>query len=201
MNRILLGTAAILTVVAGTLLVLTFSPDNATNGAVETGTVNVATIGGDFTLTDENGNVFTRADLLGKPSALFFGFTHCPDVCPTTLYELSALMERLGPAADDMNFVFVSVDWEADGPAELAQYTSAFDERIIGLSGTEAQIDQITQAYRVFYEKVPTDDGYTIDHQASVYLMDADGEFRSTITYMEDPDVALQKLQLLVGDA
>jgi protein SCO1/2 len=121
----------------------------------------VASIGGPFTLTRSDGRTVTERDFLDKPTAIFFGFTFCPEVCPTTLYELSGLIRDLGPEADRMNFAFVSVDWERDGPEELASYTSAFDSRIQGLSGTEAEIEAVTRAYRVYYKRVPVEGGET----------------------------------------
>jgi protein SCO1/2 len=161
----------------------------------------VAAIGGPFTLTGEDGRKVTQADLLGKPTAMFFGFTSCPEVCPTTLHELSGLIRKLGPAADRLNFVFVSVDWERDGPAELASYISAFDERIQGLSGTQAEIEAVARAYKVYYARIPVEGGYTIDHTASVFLMDRDGKFAGTLSYGEAPDTMLAKLQRLAQDA
>ncbi|QPC44120.1 SCO family protein [Kaustia mangrovi] len=161
-----------------------------------------ADIGGPFTLTDKTGRTVTEADFKGKPSAIFFGFTFCPDVCPTTLYELSGAMEELGADADRMNVVFVSVDWERDGPEELERYVSAFDDRIRGLSGTKDEIERITRAYRVYYKRVPTEDGedYTIDHSALVYLMDSDGRFFGTISYNESPEMMLGKLKRLIAE-
>jgi protein SCO1/2 len=161
----------------------------------------VADIGGPFTLTDETGKRVTEADLLGKPSAIFFGFTYCPDVCPTTLYELSGLIEKLGPEADRINWV-ISVDWERDGPEELAVYLTSFDQRIRGFSGTKEQIETVTKAYKVYYERRPTEDGkdYTINHTASVLLMDKDGRFVATLAYDENPDMRLSKLQRLAAN-
>lgn len=187
--------------VAGSMFALTLlSDDDQTTNAQGTG---IASVGGPFSLTDEDGTRVTEADLLGKPTAIFFGFTFCPDVCPTTLFELTSYIEELGPEADKLNYVFVSVDWERDGPEELATYTSAFDERIRGFSGTEAEIAAVAKAYRVFYQRIPTEDGedYTIDHTASVYLMDGEGRFVGTISYDEDPDNALAKLRRLAEAA
>jgi len=162
----------------------------------------VASIGGPFTLTRGDGKAVTERDFLGKPTAIFFGFTFCPEVCPTTLYELSGLIQDLGPEADRMNFAFVSVDWERDGPKELAGYTSAFDSHIQGLSGTEAEVEAVTKAYRVYYKRVPVEGGdYTIDHTASVYLMDKDGRFVGTLAYGEARDTMLEKLKRLVAGA
>jgi protein SCO1/2 len=192
------GAAAIvLTLVGFTALVNSRQASPA--GQIVTG---VASIGGPFALTRGDGKAVTEKDFLGKPTAIFFGFTFCPEVCPTTLYELSGRIKELGPAADKMNFAFVSVDWERDGPKELASYTSAFDSHIQGLSGTEAEIETVTKAYRVYYKRVPVDGGdYTIDHTASVYLMDKDGQFVGTLAYGEARDTMLEKLKRLVAGA
>ncbi|WP_295813240.1 SCO family protein [uncultured Nitratireductor sp.] len=187
--------ALVLAIVA--VATMNLSPSGQSGGGSGT-----ADIGGAFTLTGEDGTIVTEADFVGKPTAIFFGFTFCPDVCPTTLYELSGLIEALGPDADKLNYAFVSVDWQRDGPAELARYTSSFDDRIRGLAGTEEQIEAITKAYRVYYKKIPTDDGdYTIDHTASVYLMDGEGGFVGTLSYGEAHDSMLEKLKRLAASA
>lgn len=160
----------------------------------------VATVGGPFTLTGTDGQTVTEKELLGKPSAIFFGFTFCPEVCPTTLSELSALAEQLGPDADRLNLVFISVDAERDGPAEMKQYLTAFDNRIIGLTGTPDQIDAAAKAFKIYYTKVPLEGGdYTMDHTASVLLMDAKGKFFGTMAYEEEMTVMLAKLKRLVS--
>ncbi|MDQ0327057.1 protein SCO1/2 [Rhodopseudomonas julia] len=164
--------------------------------------VGVAAIGGPFTLVDEEGRTVTAEDFRGKPTVIYFGFTFCPDVCPTTLYELSGLIKRLGDDAEKLNFVFVSVDWERDGPEKMKDYVSAFDPHIRGLSGNEQQIEEIAKAYKIYYKKVPTEDGdYTIDHTASVYLMDQDGKFVGTLNYGEDSDSMFAKLKRLAENA
>ena len=161
----------------------------------------VATVGGPFTLSGTEGQEVTEKDLLGKPSAVFFGFTFCPDVCPTTLFELASLMEQLGNDADRINFVFISVDSGRDGPKEMKEYLGAFDDRIIGLTGTEEQIDIVTKAYKVYYARVPVEGGdYTMDHTASVLLMDSNGQFFGTMAYEEASDVMLAKLKRLIGE-
>lgn len=160
-----------------------------------------ALIGGPFSMVDDRGTRVTQADLVGKPTALFFGFTYCPDVCPTTLFELSALMEQLGPDADAMNFVLVSVDPERDTPQILHEYVQAFDKRFRAFTGTPEEVRQIAEAYKVQYRRVETEGGYTMDHTASVYLMDAQNAFSGTITSHEDPATALAKLQRLIDNS
>lgn len=162
----------------------------------------IAEVGGPFQLLDTTGKPVTEQDLLGKPTVLFFGFTFCPEVCPTTLHELSGLMKELGPDADALNVVFVSVDPERDTPDQLREYLSLFDPRIRGFTGTEDQVERIAKAYRVYYQRVPLEGGgYTMDHTASVYLMNPEGRFTGTIAYGEAHDTALAKLTRLAGMA
>ena len=157
-------------------------------------------IGGPFSLTDHRGRAVTERDFRGRPMAVFFGFTYCPDVCPTTLTEMTGFIEALGPDADRIQWVFVSVDAERDTPQAMASYLEAFDRRIIGLTGTEAQIAAAANGFRVFYRRVPLEGvGYTMDHSASVFLLDAEGRFAGTVDYKESERVALEKLRMLVG--
>lgn len=164
-------------------------------------TTGTAKVGGPFVLTGTDGKPRTEKDLLGKPSAIFFGFTFCPEVCPTTLFELTTLADQLGEDADKLNFVFISVDADRDGPEEMKQYLQSFDERIIGLTGTPEQIDAAAKAFRIYYAKVPLDGGdYTMDHTASVLLMNAQGEFFGTMAYEEEMNVMLTKLKRLINE-
>jgi protein SCO1/2 len=158
-----------------------------------------AEVGGPFELTTHEGERLSSADLKGRPFALFFGFTHCPDVCPTTLLELSNVIRELGPDADRMRFLFVTVDTERDTPEHLKLYLSNFDPRIVGLVGTPEETAAVAKAYRAFYEKVPTKEGFTYNHTALVYLMGPDGRLAGTITYQEPQDVQVKKLRRLIG--
>ena len=161
---------------------------------------NVASIGGPFSLTDQHGETVTEADLKGHPSAMFFGYTFCPEVCPTTLLEMTSMMEKLGPDADKLKVYFVTVDPERDTQSVLAEYLQAFDPRIVGLTGSREAIDQALSAYRVFSRKVERDKGpYLMDHTAGVYLLNSDGTFTGTIAYQEDEETAMAKLERLVG--
>jgi protein SCO1/2 len=160
-----------------------------------------AQIGGPFELTTQDGERLSSAELAGTPFALFFGFTHCPDVCPTTMLELSNVIKELGPEADRMRFFFVSVDTERDTPELLKLYLSNFDQRITGLTGTPAEIAAVAKAYRAFYEKVPTKDGFTYNHTALVYLMGRDGRLAGTLNYQEPEDVQVKKLRRLIGQS
>ena len=159
----------------------------------------IANIGGPFQLTDHTGKTVTEKDFLGKPTAMFFGFTHCPDVCPTTLYEMTTWLEELGDDADKLNIAFVTVDPERDTPDLMADYISAFDPHISALTGTPEQVEKIVKAYKVYRRKVEQEDGeYTMDHTATIYLMDADGQFTGTIAYGEAEDIVMEKLKRLV---
>jgi protein SCO1/2 len=154
-----------------------------------------AMFGGPFTLVDTHGRTVTEASLKGRPFAIFFGFTRCPEVCPTTLSSLTRLHQALGKDADRLRIVFVSVDPGHDTPASLGAYLAAFPIPVTGLTGTPAQLAQIETGYAVYVKKVPLEGGdYTIDHTASVYLMDAQGRFVSTLGY-DDPEA--RKLDIL----
>jgi len=157
-------------------------------------------IGGPFALTDHRGRAVTEAAFRGKPVAIFFGFTHCPDVCPTTLGEMTGLIEALGPASDRIHWLFVSVDAGRDTPETMAAYLEAFDRRILGLSGTEAQVEQVARSFRIYYRRVALEGGgYTMDHSASIFLLDAAGRFAGTVDYKESEATALEKLRMLAG--
>lgn len=158
-------------------------------------------IGGPIALTAPDGSRVTEQTLKGTPFAIFFGFTRCPDVCPTTLSRMTQLRKQLGPDGDKFRIVFVSVDPGYDSPEDIGRYVELFGTPILGLTGTDAEVNAAVKAYRAFYEKVPTNGGadYTIDHTASVYLMDASGRLQSIIAYDETGPSALAKLKRLVG--
>lgn len=162
----------------------------------------VAAIGGPFTLVDDTGKPVTEKTLAGKPYAMYFGYTFCPEVCPTTLFDLSRWIKDLGPAADKLNYVFVSVDPERDTQQLMHTYLSSFDKHIRGYTGTPEQISKIAKEYRVYYKKIPTDDGgYVMDHSAMIYLMGPEGQFVTLIRYQEDDASALGKLKKLAVNA
>ncbi len=162
--------------------------------------VNSFSIGGPFAMTDHNGATVTEKTYAGKARAMFFGFTSCPDICPTTLARMTALMKELGPDAEEIQVILVSVDPERDTPAVLKLYMSAFDSRFVGLTGTPAQLSAFAKAYRVLYRKVPTaNGGYTMDHSAGVFLFDAKGAFAGTLDLHEADDIALKKLHRVLA--
>ncbi len=160
----------------------------------------LAAIGGPFTLVGADGQSFSSTRLAGKPFAIFFGFTHCPDVCPTTLARLTKLRRQLGSGEDAFNIVFVSVDPERDGPAEVGAYSKLFDTPVIGLTGSPAQIEQVKKQFAVFSAKAPQDGGeYSVDHTASVFLMDRASKFVATIAPEESDAAALAKLKRIAS--
>ena len=159
-------------------------------------------IGGPFTLVDDTGAQVTEAVLKGKPTVMYFGYTFCPEVCPTTLTDLAQWMQMLGPDADKLNYVFVTVDPERDTPKVMHAYVSAFDPRIRGLTGTPEQIAKVTNEYRAYYKRIPTSDGgYVMDHTAILYVMDPNGSFVGIIPYQEETAKAVAKLRKLVAKA
>jgi protein SCO1/2 len=156
-------------------------------------------IGGPFRLTTHDGKILSSEDLAGMPFAVFFGFTHCPEVCPTTLSEISHVFDDLGDEAEDLTVLFVTVDPERDTPEVLRDYVSSFSGRIIGLSGTPDEIAKVAKEYRVYYEKVPTSDGgYTMNHSAAIYLMGRDGAFKDAVGFGVDHQQVLAKFRSLL---
>ncbi|MGY8706975.1 SCO family protein [Bradyrhizobium sp. 18BD] len=155
-----------------------------------------AAIGGPFQLTDQNGKAVTDKNLKGKPTLIFFGYTHCPDVCPTSLFEISEVLRAMGRDADKVNAVFISVDPERDTPATMKDYLSSFDPHLEGLSGDPAETTKVITSYRVYAKKVPAKDGdYTMDHTALIYLMDRDGRFVSPFNLKRTPEEAAADLK------
>ncbi len=162
-------------------------------------TITSSSFGGPFTLVGADGQPFDSARLAGKPYAIFFGFTHCPDVCPTTLARLARLRSQLDNGEQAFNIVFVSVDPERDGPKQVAGYANAFGSPVIGLTGSPEQIAAVKKQYGIFSAKVPQGDSYTVDHSAAALLFDRSGGFKATIAYDEQDAPALDKLRQLTG--
>jgi protein SCO1/2 len=153
-------------------------------------------IGGPFTLVDQDGKTLTAQDMRGKPYLVFFGYTHCPDVCPTTLFEISEVLHAMGKDANRINALFISVDPERDTPAVIKDYLSSFDPHLRGATGSQTQLDAVEKAYRVYAKKVPTKDGdYSMDHSAVVYLMDKQGRFVAPFNLKRKPAEAAEALQ------
>jgi protein SCO1/2 len=155
-----------------------------------------ASIGGPFQLTDQAGQTVTEKALLGKPTLIFFGFTHCPDICPTSLFEMSEVLRAMGKDADRVNAYFVSVDPERDTAATMKDYLSSFDPHLRGLTGAPDAVAKVIAGYRVYAKKVPLKDGdYTMDHTALIYLMDKDGKFIAPFNLKRKPEEAATDLK------
>jgi protein SCO1/2 len=155
-----------------------------------------AAIGGPFQLTDQSGATVTEKTLQGRPTLIFFGFTHCPDVCPTSLFEISEVLRAMGADADKVNAYFVSVDPERDNITAMKDYLSSFDPHLKGLTGDPEAVAKMLSAYRVYAKKVPLKDGdYTMDHTALTYLMDRDGRFIAPFNLNRKPEEAAADLK------
>jgi protein SCO1/2 len=191
--RIILWIAVAITLVAGGFLLLR---KPAQRPPVQS--IDLSSIGGPFTLVGSDGQPFSSAKLNGKPYAIFFGFTHCPDVCPTTLARLVKLRQQLGAGEQPFEILFVTVDPERDGPSEVGKYAELFNSPIVGLTGSPAQIGQVKKQFGIFSEKVERPDGdYTVNHTSTVLLFDRGGKFAGTIAPEEQDDAALAKLKLI----
>ncbi|MEX0956803.1 MAG: SCO family protein [Rhizobiaceae bacterium] len=156
--------------------------------------------GGPFTLVDHTGREITEQAFRGQPTAVFFGFTHCPEVCPTTLFELDGWLRTMGDEGNDIGAYFVSIDPERDTPQVLGDYVSNVSDRIIGITGESDEVAEMAKSFGIYVRKVELDGGdYTMDHTASVLLLDDSGDFWGTIAYGENPDTAIAKLKRLAG--
>ncbi len=199
-RRSILLFAAACVVIAAALAIITVvvvtGRDRAAAVAEGTST-GQALVGGPFQLVDQNGKAVDQTLLNGKWSLVFFGFTYCPDFCPTTLNGLAATKARMGDAGKDLQIVFVTVDPARDTPQQLKDYLASdgFPQGVIGLTGTDQQIADVAKAYRAFYEKVGTGDSYTMNHGLTVYLMGPDGKYRSALAYDLGPDKSAQLIE------
>ncbi|NMG41512.1 SCO family protein [Chelativorans sp. ZYF759] len=158
------------------------------------------TFGEPFVLVDHNGDEITEAAFRGHPSAVFFGFTYCPDVCPTTLFELDGWLNELGPEGENIRAYFVSVDPERDSPEVLGRYIANVTDKVTGITGEAEDVAQMARSFGIYVRKVDLENGdYTIDHTASILMIDSTGDFAGTIAYGENPDNAMAKLRRLAG--
>ena len=192
-RRSILLFAAACAVIAAALIAVTLVLVNRSPAGVQPGEVvssGQADIGGPFQLVDHDGRPVDQSMLEGKWSLVFFGFTYCPDYCPTTLQLLDATKQRLGDKADDLQIVFISIDPERDTPQALKDYLSSdgFPEGVIGLTGTPEQVRAAADAYKAFYQKVGEGEGYTMNHSLTVYLMGPDGTFRTAVAEELGPE-------------
>lgn len=204
-NRLIIAATAIVAVL---LIALSLGPTAdrsapnegpAGEGGGEVQTSGEALVGGPFTLTDQTGKTVTDADFRGEYMLIYFGFTFCPDVCPTELQAMSGALQQLGAKAGKVRPIFVTIDPERDTPEVLAGYVKQFDPRLIGLTGTPEEIAAIAKAYRVYYEKVVEEgataaDDYTMDHSSVAYLMGPDGKFLTFFPPGASPEQMAEKI-------
>lgn len=162
---------------------------------------NISQIGGEFELQTASGEEFTQEDLAGTPSLIFFGYTFCPDVCPTTLAETTAWRQQLQLTENDLRIIFVTVDPTRDTADVLSQYLSAFSGPVIGITGEEAEVEAAKQGFGVFSEKtdIQSETDYLVNHTATVFMLNADGDLFGTIAYGENPDTARGKIERLMN--
>jgi len=193
-SHILLIIAAFVTGLTIFLGVFLFATGNLGGGS---GAPGASAIGGPFQLIDQDGKTITDQDMKGRPFLVFFGYTHCPDVCPATLFEVSELMRALGKDADRAGALFVTVDPERDTPAAMKDYLSSFDPHVRAATGDRSAIDAAEKAYRVYAKKVPSEKGddYSMDHTALVYLMDKQGRFVAPFSLKRTPEAAAAELR------
>ncbi|HEX3486715.1 MAG TPA: SCO family protein [Micropepsaceae bacterium] len=166
--------------------------DLRSHNAVESvSTGEVVTLGGPFALTDQNNMLRTEKDFAGKYTLVFFGYTYCPDVCPATLAVMAAALDRLGPRADRIVPLFITVDPKRDTPEKMKSYLASFGTRFVGLTGTADDIAKVAKEYRVYYREHPAENGgeYTVDHSGVVYLMDPNGKFIANYSLDTSPDM------------
>ena len=162
----------------------------------------IARIGGPFVLVDHTGAERTEADLKGRHALIYFGYSFCPDVCPTALADMLIALDELGPAAARVQPVFITIDPDRDTPAVLKDYIPAFHPRLIGLSGSAAQVGKAARAYRVYYAKVDdpeAGDNYLMDHSSVIYLMDPDGRYLTHFSHGTGPETMAKRLRELVS--
>jgi protein SCO1/2 len=181
---------------AGALLALAHR--DSPRGAA--GTLLASAIGGSFRLVDQNGKTVTDADLKGKWSLVYFGYTHCPDACPTALNDIAIALDQLGPKREAVRSVFITVDPERDTPEALKDYVTSFDAPILALSGSPEEIARAAKAYRVYYAKHPEPGGdYSMDHSSVIYVMDPEGRFTASFTHQSTPEEIAERLRKLLS--
>lgn len=191
MRSILVGILAVMAVGIGFLTFQWYQQQNARTP-----------FGVPFELVDQDGQKITEAAFKGGPRVVFFGFTHCPEVCPTTLFEMDGWLEQLGSEGEDIKAYFVTVDPERDTPEVMKAYLGNFSDRITGITGTPEQIAAMAKGFSIYARKVELEGGdYTMDHTASVILLDSAGDFFGTIAYEENRDTAIAKLKRLADEA
>jgi protein SCO1/2 len=185
-------------VILGAGAFLALSPHETPRGAA--GTLLASAIGGPFRLIDQEGKTITDADLKGKWSLVYFGYTHCPDACPTALNDIAIALDELGSKRSAVRPVFITVDPERDTPEVLKAFVTAFDAPILALTGTPEEIAQAAKGYRVYYAKHPEAGGdYSMDHSSVIYVMDPEGRFTASFTHQSAPEEIAERLKKLLA--
>jgi len=185
-------------VIMGAGVLLALAHRDTPRGAA--GTLLASAIGGSFRLVDQNGKTVTDADLKGKWSLVYFGYTHCPDACPTALNDIAIALDQLGPKREAVRSVFITVDPERDTPEVLKAYVTSFDAAILALSGSPEEIARAAKAYRVYYAKHPEPGGdYSMDHSSVIYVMDPEGRFTASFTHQSTPEEIAERLKKLLA--
>ena len=185
-------------VILGAGVLLALAHRDTPRGAA--GTLLASAIGGPFRLVDQNGKTVTDADLKGKWSLVYFGYTHCPDACPTALNDIAIALDQLGPKREAVRAVFITVDPERDTPEVLKEYVTSFDAPILALSGSPDEIARAAKAYRVYYAKHPEPGGdYSMDHSSVIYVMDPEGRFTASFTHQSTPEEIAERLKKLLA--
>jgi protein SCO1 len=186
--------------VSRTLLLLTLLYGSIVTAALAESGTNSVTFGGPFTLTASDGSTKTDESFRGRWMLVYFGYTHCPNICPMTLSAISRALDTLGPRGANVQPVYITIDPERDTPEQMGEYTRAFDPRIVGLTGTPQAIALVAKEYRVFYEKVAgqTRDDYSMMHSSYIYVMDPNGRYVTLITQSEDPAAIVERMRELL---
>jgi protein SCO1/2 len=185
-------------VILGAGAFLALSPHETPRGAA--GTLLAGAIGGPFRLVDQDGKTVTDVDLKGKWSLVYFGYTHCPDACPTALNDIAVALDELGSKRSAVRPVFITVDPERDTPEVLKAYVTAFDAPILALTGTPEEVAQAAKGYRVYYAKHPEAGGdYSMDHSSVIYVMDPEGRFTASFTHQSAPEEIAERLKKLLA--
>ena len=197
MRIVRIGLWVLVAIAAATFAYLTLKPASEQEPKGEA--IALSSMGGPFTLVGSDGEPFSSSALSGKPYAIFFGFTHCPDVCPTTLARLVKLRNDLGAGDASFQILFVTVDPERDGPSAVGKYAELFNSPVTGLTGSPAQIDKVKKQFGIFSRKVPDESGYSVDHTSTVLLFDGNGRFTGTISPEETDKAALAKLKRITA--
>ncbi|WP_112310449.1 SCO family protein [Pseudogemmobacter bohemicus] len=199
-RQLILGTGGILALAAGTLALGAWRSRSGVAPAPPSADLPLPLTAMSWQLTSHLSARVGPGDWVGRPALVFFGFTWCPDVCPTTLMNIAGWLEELGSEADKLTIALISVDSERDTPEVMSEYVAMFDPRILGLTGSPEEIALTAAEFRIRYEKVPRDDGdYTMNHTAGVFLFYPDGRFASIIDFHEDPQFAVPKIKRILA--